>query len=134
MAYPALLAAGLLVLPLLAGVPAGCAGAAETKPSGSQSTTPPIEDTARGRELIGDIGCGSCHVVPGVPGASGMVGPPLNHMGQRQIIAGMLHNTPDNMVQWLRFPQKVVPGNAMPDMGLTEDQARAISAYLLSLK
>jgi cytochrome c1 len=37
------------------------------------------------------------------------------------------------MVTWLRDPQEIVPGNAMPDMGLSEEQARDITAYLYTL-
>ena len=54
-------------------------------------------------------------------------------MGQRIFIAGLLRNTPANMVTWLRYPQQVVPGNAMPDMGLSEGRARDITAYLYTL-
>jgi cytochrome c2 len=46
----------------------------------------------------------------------------------------MLHNTPESMITWLRFPQRIVPGNAMPDMGLSETEARNIAAYLETLK
>jgi cytochrome c2 len=129
-----LLAATLLVAPPLLGLDTDQAIAAGPQPSDSSGPRPRVGDPRLGQRLIGDIGCGSCHVVPGVSGADGMVGPPLDHMGRRQIIAGMLRNTQDNMVKWLRFPQQVVPGNAMPDMGLTEDQAKAIAAYLFTLQ
>jgi cytochrome c2 len=92
-----------------------------------------IGDPERGARLIDQIGCGSCHMIPGVDGAKGLVGPPLDHMGRRIFIAGLLRNTPGNMVTWLRDPQEVVPGNAMPDMGLSEEQARDITAYLYTL-
>ena len=46
------------------------------------------------------------------------------------MIAGVLPNTPENLVHWLRSPQAVVPGNAMPDVGLSDAQARDIAAYL----
>ena len=62
-----------------------------------------------------------------------MVGPPLDHMGRRVYIAGLLRNTPRNMVTWLRYPQRIVPGNAMPDMELSDEQARNIAAYLNTL-
>ena len=61
------------------------------------------------------------------------VGPPLDHMGKRIFVAGLLRNTPANMVTWLLDPQAIVPGNAMPDMGLSEEQARDITAYLYTL-
>jgi cytochrome c1 len=68
-----------------------------------------------------------------VPGIEGVVGPPLNQMGVRVTIAGVLRNTPENMIEWLRNPQGVVPNNAMPDMDLDERQARDITAYLYTL-
>ena len=72
-------------------------------------------------------------MIPGIDNARGLVGPPLDHMGRRIFIAGLLRNTPDNLVSWLRDPQAVVPGNAMPDMGLSDEQARDITAYLYTL-
>lgn len=88
----------------------------------------------RGSVLIEQVGCGSCHIIPGIGSAVGLVGPPLNHMASRIFIAGLLRNTPQNMVTWLMDPQKIVPNNAMPDMGLTEQQAQDITAYLYTLK
>jgi cytochrome c1 len=66
--------------------------------------------------------------------ANGLVGPPLQHFAGRTIIAGLLPNTPANLVKWIRFPQEVVPGNAMPDGGLDDLQARDIAAYLYTLR
>lgn len=77
--------------------------------------------------------CAACHTVPGVPGAVGRVGPSLKGIARQQIIAGKLANTPANMVRWLMHPQQVTPGNAMPEMGLTQDQARKIADYLYTL-
>lgn len=77
--------------------------------------------------------CAACHTVPGVPGAHGNVGPSLKGIARRQIIAGKLANNPANMVRWLMHPQRIVPGNAMPEMGLTQDQAAKIAAYLYTL-
>lgn len=92
-----------------------------------------IGDPEQGAILIDEVGCGSCHMIPGIDAAEGLVGPPLDHMGKRIFIAGLLRNTPANMMTWLRDPQAVVPGNAMPDMGLSETQARHITAYLYTL-
>jgi cytochrome c2 len=88
----------------------------------------------RGAVLIAGLGCGSCHDIPGVRGADGRVGPPLGNIGERTIIAGMLPNTPDNMVTWLRTPQSVVPGNAMPNMEIDKHDARDVAAYLYTLR
>jgi cytochrome c2 len=91
-------------------------------------------DARRGKIMITTYACGTCHQVPGVVGAHGMVGPPLDHMARRTVIAGLLPNTPPNMIQWLRAPQSVVPGNAMPDMGIGDQDARDLTAYLATLK
>lgn len=93
-----------------------------------------IGDPARGRELIERYSCGSCHMVPGVDAARGLVGPPLIHWANRRYIAGEMENTPEHLVTWLTVPQSVEPGTAMPNMGVTDGQARAMAAYLYTLK
>jgi cytochrome c len=79
-------------------------------------------------------GCAACHTIPGVEGADGNVGPPLARFGTRITIAGMLPNQPGHLLHWLRDPQSVVPGNVMPDTGLSEQDARDIAAYLYTLR
>jgi len=87
-------------------------------------------DPIRGELLVGRYSCGACHQISGVEGANGLVGPPLATFSRRTMIAGLLPNTPSNLVLWLRHPQTVTPGNAMPDLGLTDAQARDIAAFL----
>ncbi|HEX6514769.1 MAG TPA: c-type cytochrome [Nocardioidaceae bacterium] len=103
-----------------------------------QGEAPPQEATVgspdRGAELIRSYGCGSCHMVPGVDGADGLVGPPLTHFARRSYIAGELPNSEDNLHRWIRDPQAVEPGTAMPDLGVTERDAEDITAYLYTLK
>ncbi len=77
--------------------------------------------------------CGSCHIIPGIPGADGLAGPPLDRFAGRTMVAGLLPNTPDNLALWIARPQEIVPGNVMPDSGLSVAQARNIAAYLDSL-
>lgn len=89
---------------------------------------------AGGPLLMRQYGCTSCHSIPGVAGARGQVGPSLAQFGRRAYVAGMLRNEPDNLVHWLRAPQSVLPGNAMPDTGVTEQDARDIAAYLYQLQ
>ena len=91
-------------------------------------------DAHRGGRLIVATGCGACHAIRGIADAHGRVGPPLDNIGTRTIIAGLLPNTPENMARWLRAPQSIVPGNAMPDIGLSERDAADIAAYLDALK
>ena len=88
----------------------------------------------RGKQQIVAYGCGSCHVIPGITGANGMVGPPLTSWSQRRIIAGEVTNTPDNLVYWITVPQSIEPGVAMPNLGVSDGQARDIAAYLYTLK
>jgi cytochrome c2 len=116
---------------LAAGALAACQ--ADTDPAAGTPGAA-IGDVAAGKAAIARVGCGACHVIPGIAGAVGMVGPPLDHIASRQYLAGMLHNTPASMVIWLRHPQRVVPGNAMPDMGLSAADARNIAAYLATLE
>lgn len=95
---------------------------------------PQFGNSARGAALIRQVGCGSCHITPGIRGANGLVGPPLDHMSRRIFIAGLLRNAPDDMVRWIMDPQDVVRGNAMPEIGLSDGQARDIAAYLATLQ
>ena len=88
---------------------------------------------AKGRALIQQYGCGSCHQIPGVPGATGGVGPSLEGVQGQSYIAGVLPHTPDNMVRWVQDPQGVDPRTAMPDLHVSERDARHIVAYLYSL-
>ncbi|SEK69374.1 Cytochrome c2 [Blastococcus sp. DSM 46786] len=99
---------------------------------------PPAEaqlgDPDRGAALITDYGCGSCHVIPGLEQADGLVGPPLTSFGRRMYIAGNLPNNAENLQYWIREPQDVEPGTAMPDLGVSRVDARDIAAYLLTLE
>jgi cytochrome c len=112
-------------------------GATVVACGGSPSPEPPPQapggNTEAGARLIGQFGCGSCHIIPGIRDADGLVGPPLIHFGRRKIIAGQLPNTADNLVRWIRDPQAVEPGTDMPDLGVSEQQARDIAAYLFEL-
>ncbi len=91
-------------------------------------------DAERGRAAIHAYGCGACHEIPGAPGARGRVGPPLAGIASRAVIGGRLANTPENLIHWIREPQSVSPGTVMPDMGVTEADARDIAAYLYTLR
>lgn len=91
-------------------------------------------DPARGREAIARYGCGACHTVPGVPGANAVVGPNLEGIARRMYIAGVLPNTPSNMMRWIEDPQGVDHLTAMPEMGVTPVDARDIAGYLYTLR
>ena len=91
-------------------------------------------EARHGAELIAQLGCGSCHVIPGINGAVGKVGPPLDRIGSQTIVGGMLPNNEDNLIKWIRTPQSVVPGNAMPNTELSDHDARDIASYLQTLR
>jgi mono/diheme cytochrome c family protein len=91
-------------------------------------------DARRGKSALLQYACATCHHIPGVVGADAPVGPPLEGMGTRTLIAGVLPNTPENMVRWLQAPQEVNPLGAMPNLGVTERDARDMAAYLGSLR
>jgi cytochrome c len=89
---------------------------------------------SRGRTALESYGCGSCHTIPGVRAADASVGPPLSRMGVRAYVAGRLPNTPGNLVAWIMDPQRVDPGNAMPDLGVPKPIARDMAQYLYTLR
>ena len=87
-------------------------------------------DAARGRAAIERVGCTACHTIPGIASHGAQVGPPLVSLRERGYLGGVLPNTPQNMVRWLRHPTEVAPLTAMPDLGLTEAEAADIAASL----
>lgn len=87
-------------------------------------------DPKRGEAMFIQYGCGSCHALSHVRDATGSVGPPLDGISVRVIIAGHLANTPANMETWIRDPQHVSPGTAMPNLRVGEGDARDITAFL----
>jgi cytochrome c2 len=93
-----------------------------------------IGNARHGKELIRSYGCGACHMIPGVEAARGMVGPPLLFLADRTMIAGELPNTPANLTHWIQHPRDVEPKTAMPELGVTEDEAYDIAAYLYTLR
>lgn len=113
-------------------------------PNSLPSPTPPTDpapapapllgDVEAGRRAAGQYLCATCHQIPGLTGATRHVGPPLSGIANRRYIAGILVNNPENMVGWLQDPQYFDPLSAMPDLGVTEEDARDIAAYLYTLE
>ena len=115
----------LIVSVLAAGLPllAGCA----SEPTALSDFG---GDPRRGLQALQRHGCGACHVIPGVAGATGTAGPPLTDFARRGYIAGALPNTPENLIRWIEDPQAIEPGTAMPALVLDTAEARDIAAYL----
>lgn len=87
-------------------------------------------DAQRGRVLLAQYQCGSCHSIPGVTASRGEVGPALDSFGRRSYIAGRIPNYPDALVRWIVDPPAMKPGTSMPAMGVSADDARHMAAYL----
>jgi cytochrome c2 len=102
--------------------------AAAPEPTGDPQVT-------HGRELISQYGCNVCHVVPGVQGPQGQLGPSLAGVASRPTISnGAVQNTPDNVAKFIRNPAEMNPQSRMPPIGIPDADARAIGAYLQTLK
>ncbi|MGE5537721.1 MAG: c-type cytochrome [Gemmatimonas sp.] len=91
-------------------------------------------DPVRGRGAIVRYGCGGCHTISSIRTANGLVGPPLDGVAGRLYIAGVVPNTPDALMAWIRDPRAVDGKTAMPNTGVTADDARDIAAFLYTLR
>lgn len=120
----------LLAAAVLAAIP-GFAGCTNTEEEAARLTG---GDPGQGAVLIRKYGCAACHTIPGIEGARGMIGPPLNGIAARTYLGGQLPNTPDNMMRWIQDPQGIERGTAMPSVGVSTPEARHIAAYLYTLR
>ncbi|MDB5389993.1 MAG: cytochrome [Planctomycetaceae bacterium] len=89
---------------------------------------------SRGESAVVKYGCGACHTIPGIRGADGLVGPPLDKIASRTYIAGVLRNSPENLRQWIRNPQAVDPLTAMPNLQIPESDINDLVAFLQTLQ
>ena len=107
---------------------AGC----ESRPAMSAADAARLTggDPEHGRAAFRRFGCGACHTVDGVPGADGLVGPPLDGIGARVYVAGVLINTPEHLSRWIESPREVDSLTAMPDLGVSAAESRDIAAFL----
>jgi cytochrome c len=91
-------------------------------------------DPGKGRIALTQYACQACHNIPGITGSEVFVGPPLDGVASRPMIAGRLPNNRDNLIRWIRDPQAIDPQTAMPNMGVSEQHANDMAAYLATLK
>ncbi|MFC7402812.1 c-type cytochrome [Citricoccus sp. GCM10030269] len=104
-----------------------CGDSTETAPDAGPV---PEGDAEAGRAAILQHGCASCHTIPGVESASESIGPDLTGFDEKTYIAGQLPNRPEELIRWIQNPQEISPGTAMPNLGVTEQDARDIAAFL----
>lgn len=129
---PAVRTGRLLVVLGLAALAPGCRP--DTHPRPHEVRIVPAADAAAGRAALRDYGCIQCHIIPGVRGANGVVGPPLTAFARRTYIAGRLPNRSEDLILFLMNPEAIKPGSAMPAVGLDPQDARDIAAYLYTLR
>jgi cytochrome c2 len=91
-------------------------------------------EPGRGRAAITRYGCSACHTIPGIKGATALVGPPLDRIASRSYIAGVMPNSPENMIRWIENPPGIDRMTAMPNLGVNDQDARDIASYLYTLK
>ncbi len=97
-----------------------------------------VGDVARGKELVGSVGCLACHAIDDFPRSNPessqelgwknpivpLSGPELNQMGSKV--------TKEWLSSWLSNPKHYWDQTSMPNMRLKEEQVIDIAEYLLS--
>lgn len=125
----------VLVLLALFFVACGRSEAPAPAAGGSGSPQPAVSSAERGVQLAAQHGCNVCHVVPGVEGAQGSLGPSLAGIGGRKTLSsGRVENTSANLAKYIQNPAAVDPQSSMPALGIPAENAQAIADYLLTLK
>ena len=94
----------------------------------------PGGDVEAGRRAVAAHGCGVCHIVPGVRGARGTVGPSLERFGERNVIGGLVPNSPGWLTRWLANPPAIASDTMMPPMGLERQELVDVAAFLMTLR
>lgn len=78
----------------------------------------------QGRQLFyGKYACQSCHMVDPAQD-KGYIGPPLTAVGSRL--------NAEWIYRWLKDPQQLRPGTIEPNRDMNDDDARALTAFLMS--
>jgi mono/diheme cytochrome c family protein len=123
-----------LLLLILTGIVAGVGLRGPSDPDPARELTAFTGgDPDRGRETIRQNGCPTCHIISGISEAKGLIGPLLDHFASRAYIGGVVPNTPENLVAWIRNAPGIDPMTAMPASGISEAEARDAAAYLYTL-
>lgn len=91
-------------------------------------------DPTAGQAAIQQYGCGSCHTIPGIRGADGLVGPSLKQVASRNYLGGVLQNNGTNLIRWIQDPPSIDDKTAMPNVHVTANDATNIATYLYTLK
>jgi cytochrome c oxidase subunit 2 len=102
-------------------------------PAHTASATASSGAARAGQRVFMTSQCASCHQIRGTA-AAGTVGPDLTHLATRSTLAAAeIPNDPKDLGSWISHPQRIKPGDRMPDLGLTPAQVQQLVAYLDSL-
>ncbi|QWC57020.1 c-type cytochrome [Erythrobacter sp. 3-20A1M] len=110
-----------------------CALLAACKQPPDSRYAPDPAAAQRGLVAMKQVGCASCHEIPGIGWPTGRTGPSLSGFDDFGLIAGSVPNTPGNLSAFVRNAPRVKPGSTMPAMPLSEKEARDVAAYLYGL-
>ncbi|MET0536232.1 MAG: cytochrome c [Steroidobacter sp.] len=95
-------------------------------------TTAGVYSNERAQLMLRQYACDNCHIIEGMVGPVTHVGPSLENWRERKYIAGVLPNTPENLVRWIVDPQGVSPHTLMPDLKVIEPHAQHMARYLMT--
>lgn len=125
-----------VVFSLLLIAVAACGGHEQPAVTKQSSAQPQLEGKAlEGQKIVMNYGCNVCHTIPGTEGPQGTLAPSLEGVGSRPTITlGKVENTPENLAQFVQNPASVHPQSSMPPTGLSDPEAEAVAAYLMTLK
>lgn len=88
---------------------------------GTVSVNPPTDQIEAGEEIYRQKGCHACHAISGEGGA---VGPELSYVGDRL--------EPEYIFLHLKDPNSAVPFSPEPNYGLSDEEALALTHFLMS--
>ncbi len=106
---------------------------------------------SQGRQIFMENACIQCHRIDGIEGATSTTGPNLTHFASRKTFgSATFDNTEELLTEWIKHSREMKPGVLMPNFDepleaddpsgvqqtfkqLTDDQVRALVAYLRSL-
>jgi cytochrome c1 len=104
---------------------------------GKENSAPslPAESVDTAIEIAVRHRCTMCHVIPGVPGNGGALGPSLAGVGNRETISnGTVPNDVGNLSAFIRKPTSLNPSSLMPSSGMTEAESDLLARYLMTLR
>jgi cytochrome c2 len=126
---------GSILMALSASVPTTTLAQTQTDPATLQTAISVMQQSR----------CGACHIIPGVPNANGNFGPDLGPHDDVPPVAGRTliaifprgsvpNNSLDDLAAWIENPAALKPGTAMPNMGVSHDDALTVAAYLYAVQ